>query len=72
MPDDYRIARFRAALVPRPPPPRPRQLTPIERDALLMGAKTMSEIREAAERLGLTFNAAYAERKRLYEERWGI
>lgn len=32
----------------------------------------MQDIKEAAAILGMTFNEANAERKRLYKARWGI
>jgi hypothetical protein len=42
------------------------------RPNLLMEARTMTEIREVAAQLGLTFKEAYQERARLYETRWGV
>jgi hypothetical protein len=89
MPDDFRMARYKAMLngrtpgppreIERPPPsiklkfqPKRPVYTPEEAARMLMKAVSMSEIHAAAEQLGLTFKEAYAERKRLYKERWGI
>jgi hypothetical protein len=71
MADSFALARYRARLVsPLPTGPKPPRRTPEERAALLMGAVSMDEIKRASQVLGLTFNEAYRERARLYDERW--
>jgi hypothetical protein len=75
MPDDYRIARFKAYLVKKSIPSKrmePVKYTPEEVAEMLMDAVSMQDIKDVAAILGLTFNEAYAERKRLYKARWGI
>lgn len=72
MTDSLALARYKAMLAP--PSPRTQRgrqplYSPLEREDLLMGARSMSEIRLVADLLGITFNEAYRERGRLYEER---
>ena len=68
MSDPFAMARHRARFELRAPP-RP-AYSPDARIQMLMRARTMAEIRQAADRLGFTFNEAYRERGRLFEERW--
>jgi hypothetical protein len=74
MADAFAMERFKARLLPPSTNPAPvyRGLSPEERVRLLMKAVTMSEIREVADRLGLSFRDAYQERARLYARRWGV
>jgi hypothetical protein len=77
MADSFAVVRYRAMLHGRRPGPPPKLVKPFvydddERARMLIKAVTMHEIHAAAELLGLSFKEAYAERKRLYKERWGI
>jgi hypothetical protein len=58
-------------VLPELQPPGPAYMPEVAA-RLLMKAVSMSEIREAANLLGLTFHEAYVERARLYKVRWGI
>lgn len=73
MADSYRMARFRASLVPRPPLKVVKHTyTDEQRDTMLLKTVTMDEIRQVASLLGLTFKEAYAQRDELYRRRYGI
>ena len=64
MPDTLvRERRFR-------PQPLSPPLSPAERASLLLRTCTMSEIRDAAEWLGCSFNAAYQERAAVFRDRY--
>lgn len=70
--ESFAVARFRARLTPHRPPTvtPPREWTPEERADLLLRTVTMSEIKGVAAILRISFNEAYRERARLFEERW--
>lgn len=49
---------------------KPQVWSAAERETLLLRTKTMSEIRDAADWLGVPFNAAYRERLEVFRRRF--